>query len=235
MELKGKRILVIGGAGRIGSPLVAQVLQTDGKDVIIYGHFGRGVKTSVRERVELLLKLTGRKDLGLRTSRPTGTSGSIAWAARRPRARNSASRGKWTWRRAGVRSLNGAGVTSPRSRRGANRPEVWPGPYGTRHASHPTHQAVYRRGSEDQSLRGARQRTVTKQGFSVPDASGFKGESMDYVRRTLRHLETRLDEGMARETVTDLVPQHLRGEPHRRLRIWSLPNLEWRRTVFAAG
>jgi asparagine synthase (glutamine-hydrolysing) len=61
-----------------------------------------------------------------------------------------------------------------------------------------------------------------KQGFSAPDASWFKGESIDYVRRTLLHPRARIYDFMDRDTVFALVNEHLRGEQNRRLLIWSL-------------
>lgn len=42
MDLKDKRILVIGGAGLIGSHIVDQLLLTDVKEVVIYDNFFRG-------------------------------------------------------------------------------------------------------------------------------------------------------------------------------------------------
>jgi asparagine synthase (glutamine-hydrolysing) len=71
--------------------------------------------------------------------------------------------------------------------------------------------------------------TVTaaeKQGFSSPDASWFKGESIEFVRRTLLQGQPRIYEVLDRQAVTKLVEEHLRGEQNRRLLIWSLLNVE---------
>lgn len=65
-----------------------------------------------------------------------------------------------------------------------------------------------------------------KQGFSGPDASWFKGESIEFVRRTLIDGNPRIYDLMNRETVMDLVKQHLTGSSNRRLLIWSLLNVE---------
>lgn len=65
-----------------------------------------------------------------------------------------------------------------------------------------------------------------KQGFSSPDASWFKGESIDFVRRTLLNGHARLYEVLEREAVAPLIEQHLKGEQNRRLLIWSLLNVE---------
>jgi asparagine synthase (glutamine-hydrolysing) len=65
-----------------------------------------------------------------------------------------------------------------------------------------------------------------KQGFSSPDASWFKGESIDFVRRKLLNGHARLYEVLDRQAVTPLVEQHLNGEQNRRLLIWSLLNME---------
>lgn len=65
-----------------------------------------------------------------------------------------------------------------------------------------------------------------KQGFSAPDASWFKGESIDYVRRLLFCDDARLYQFLDRDAVQDLVKDHLEGVQNRRLLIWSLLNVE---------
>ena len=65
-----------------------------------------------------------------------------------------------------------------------------------------------------------------KQGFSAPDASWFKGESIDYVRRTLYDKRARIYDFLDRATVHGLVNDHLEGRENRRLLIWSLLNVE---------
>lgn len=52
MDIRGKRLLVIGGAGLIGSHLVEELLKEDIKELIIYDNFCRGTK----ENLELALK-----------------------------------------------------------------------------------------------------------------------------------------------------------------------------------
>ena len=65
-----------------------------------------------------------------------------------------------------------------------------------------------------------------KQGFSAPDASWFKGESIDYVRRRLFNGKARIYDFLDRKTVRSLVSDHLEGRENRRLLIWSLLNIE---------
>jgi asparagine synthase (glutamine-hydrolysing) len=72
----------------------------------------------------------------------------------------------------------------------------------------------------------ARITQAEKQGFSAPDASWFKGESIEYVRRTLYQGQPRLWEFLDRRPVLSLVDEHLEGKQNRRLLIWSLLNLE---------
>ena len=66
-----------------------------------------------------------------------------------------------------------------------------------------------------------------KQGFSAPDASWFKGESMDYVRRMLFNTHARIYDLLEKSAVQQLVEEHLQGEQNRRLLIWSLISIEW--------
>lgn len=65
-----------------------------------------------------------------------------------------------------------------------------------------------------------------KQGFSAPDASWFKGDSIDYVRRKLYQGNPRIYELLDRKSVQSLVNEHLEGKQNRRLLIWSLLSLE---------
>jgi len=66
-----------------------------------------------------------------------------------------------------------------------------------------------------------------KRGFSAPDASWFKGESIEYVRRLLYNSNAQIYDFLDRTAVQKLVNQHLEGEENRRLFIWSLLNFEW--------
>jgi asparagine synthase (glutamine-hydrolysing) len=65
-----------------------------------------------------------------------------------------------------------------------------------------------------------------KQGFSAPDASWFKGDSIDYVRRKLYQGHPRIYEFLDRDAVQSLTNEHLEGKQNRRLLIWSMLNLE---------
>jgi asparagine synthase (glutamine-hydrolysing) len=64
-----------------------------------------------------------------------------------------------------------------------------------------------------------------KQGFSSPDASWFKGESIEFVRRVLLSPRACLYSVLEFDAVRALVEQHLRGEQNRRLLVWSLLNV----------
>jgi asparagine synthase (glutamine-hydrolysing) len=65
-----------------------------------------------------------------------------------------------------------------------------------------------------------------KQGFSAPDASWFKGDSIDFVKRVLLNGEASIFEFMDPSVVKSLVIEHLNGSENRRLLIWSLLNIE---------
>ncbi len=74
-----------------------------------------------------------------------------------------------------------------------------------------------------------------KQGFSAPDASWFRGESIDYVRQQILDPEARIYEFLRPDTVAALVGEHLQGEKNRRLLIWSLLSFEWWLRKFLPG
>jgi asparagine synthase (glutamine-hydrolysing) len=65
-----------------------------------------------------------------------------------------------------------------------------------------------------------------KQGFSAPDASWFKGESIEYVRRKLMKKDSPLFNFLDRRSIQRLVAEHLEGKVNRRLLIWSLLSIE---------
>ncbi|MDA9119925.1 asparagine synthase (glutamine-hydrolyzing) [Opitutales bacterium] len=65
-----------------------------------------------------------------------------------------------------------------------------------------------------------------KQGFSSPDASWFRGESIEFVRHRLLEGHSRIYEFFDSAAVKPLIEQHLNGEQNRRLLIWSLLNVD---------
>jgi asparagine synthase (glutamine-hydrolysing) len=71
-----------------------------------------------------------------------------------------------------------------------------------------------------------------KQGFSAPDASWFKGESIDYVNALLRDRRARLFEYLDADYVTRILDEHSSGRVNHRLLIWSLLSFEWWLRIF---
>jgi asparagine synthase (glutamine-hydrolysing) len=67
----------------------------------------------------------------------------------------------------------------------------------------------------------------TKQGFSAPDASWFRGESIDYINRLLRNPKAMIYDFVKPEYVTKVLDEHCSGSVNRRLLIWSLLSFEW--------
>lgn len=65
-----------------------------------------------------------------------------------------------------------------------------------------------------------------KQGFSAPDASWFKGDSIEFVKRKLLDPNAAIYSLVDRKAVQDLIEEHLNGQKNRRLLIWSLLNVE---------
>jgi len=67
---------------------------------------------------------------------------------------------------------------------------------------------------------------AAKQGFSAPDASWFKGDSIEFVRRMLMERDARIYDYLDADAVRALVAEHLDGRQNRRLLVWSLLNVE---------
>jgi asparagine synthase (glutamine-hydrolysing) len=73
-----------------------------------------------------------------------------------------------------------------------------------------------------------------KQGFSSPDASWFKGESIDLVRSRLLDPKAAIYEVLDHAEMSGLIEDHISGTQNRRLLIWSLLNVDqWMRQTFA--
>ena len=65
-----------------------------------------------------------------------------------------------------------------------------------------------------------------KQGFSAPDASWFKGDSISYVQKLLLSNNARLYEYLDANVVRRNIQYHLDGKKNKRLLIWSLLSFE---------
>lgn len=65
-----------------------------------------------------------------------------------------------------------------------------------------------------------------KQGFSAPDASWFKGESIDFVKSKLMTGDAGIYRYMDERVIREQINRHLSGEENKRLLIWSLLNIE---------
>ena len=67
---------------------------------------------------------------------------------------------------------------------------------------------------------------AVKQGFSSPDQSWFKGESIEFVKSKLLNNDANIYKYMDRTSTQKLINEHLNGKENRRLFIWSLLNFE---------
>jgi asparagine synthase (glutamine-hydrolysing) len=65
-----------------------------------------------------------------------------------------------------------------------------------------------------------------KQGFSAPDASWFRGQSIDYVKKTIFNKNSLIYDFFDQNTVKKIVMEHIEGKNNHRLFIWSLLNFE---------
>ena len=66
-----------------------------------------------------------------------------------------------------------------------------------------------------------------KQGFSAPDASWFRGESIDYINNLLRNPHARIYEYLNPAYALDKLEEHTSARKNNRLFIWSLLSFEW--------
>lgn len=74
-----------------------------------------------------------------------------------------------------------------------------------------------------------------KQGFSAPDASWFRGASIDYINRLLGNPRAMIFEFVEPAFVRDALEEHTSGRQNRRLLIWSLLSFEWWCRTFLSG
>ncbi len=75
-----------------------------------------------------------------------------------------------------------------------------------------------------------------KKGFSAPDASWFRGESIEFVRRVIFDDRSILWNFIDRDATRAIVKTHLDGRDNRRLLIWSLLSLDgWCRRFLGAA
>ena len=65
-----------------------------------------------------------------------------------------------------------------------------------------------------------------KQGFSAPDASWFRQESVDFIKNTLISRKARLYDFIQPAKVSEMLDEHFSGKKNRRLLIWSLLSFE---------
>jgi asparagine synthase (glutamine-hydrolysing) len=98
----------------------------------------------------------------------------------------------------------------------------------------PKHDPAARTGSGKRVLRAAMEKVIppqvtnrVKQGFSAPDASWFRGESIDYVNDLLRNPHARIYQYLRHDYVGRKLDEHTSGRHNHRLLIWSLLSFEW--------
>ena len=78
--------------------------------------------------------------------------------------------------------------------------------------------------------------TGGKQGFSAPDASWFRGESIDYVNNIVTDSNAPIYRYLDRKCVEQTVKKHMSGEENKRLLIWSIINFnEWLKLFMLRG
>ncbi|MCX6165218.1 MAG: asparagine synthase (glutamine-hydrolyzing) [Ignavibacteriae bacterium] len=73
----------------------------------------------------------------------------------------------------------------------------------------------------------------SKQGFSAPDASWFKGESIEYIMKLLFNKKALIYDFIQPKMAQRLLNEHFSGRKNNRLLIWSLVCFEWWLKMFA--
>jgi asparagine synthase (glutamine-hydrolysing) len=71
-----------------------------------------------------------------------------------------------------------------------------------------------------------------KQGFSAPDASWFKGESIEFIKNLLYNKKARIYDFIQPLKTQKLINEHFEGKTNRRLLIWSLLCFEYWNKIF---
>lgn len=61
-----------------------------------------------------------------------------------------------------------------------------------------------------------------KKGFSAPDSSWFRGESLNYVKSKIMKKNSRIFDFLDKDLIINLLNDHMDGKKNRRLLIWSL-------------
>jgi len=74
-----------------------------------------------------------------------------------------------------------------------------------------------------------------KQGFTPPDMSWYRGDSLGYIRQSLLSAETQTREFFAPGAVEEIIDQHLTGKFNHRFLIWTLLYFEWWHRIFIGG
>ena len=67
---------------------------------------------------------------------------------------------------------------------------------------------------------------ATKKGFSSPDASWFKGESIEFVKKKLLDSDAHIYKILNYSSVEKMLQEHFDGLKNRRLLIWSLLSIQ---------
>ncbi|MGV8123582.1 MAG: asparagine synthase (glutamine-hydrolyzing) [Candidatus Xenobiia bacterium LiM19] len=76
---------------------------------------------------------------------------------------------------------------------------------------------------------------LKKQGFSPPDGSWYRGESMNYIKKILLDKRTLSRGFFESRFISNVVDEHTGGMKNHRLLIWSLLCFEWWNRIFMDG